>query len=264
MATKYDRIAADLRRKIQGGKLKPGDRMPVETALKEEYRVSLITMRRALDVLAAEGLIEKHHGRGTFVRAPRQRVLRKSERHQWEKDRVLLPLERRFGTGSTERDTGLVMTDLDFHAEYTPCEADEDLADAFGVPVGTRLLERVYRTRAKSEGAPFGLGRSFLVYDVIKANPDLLDVNNEPWPGGTQHQLSTIGVELDRIEERVIARPPSADEAEELGIDTGVSVLAIRKSSIDTSGRVVEVADLLLPGDRTELGYTIHLNRWPS
>jgi GntR family transcriptional regulator len=264
MATKYDRIAADLRRKIRGGQLKPGDQMPVETTLKDEYRVSLVTMRRALDMLAAEGLIEKHHGRGTFVRTARQRLRRSSERHQWEKDRALLPLEQRYGVGSTERDTGLNMTDLAFSAEYAPCEADEDLAEAFTVPVGTRLMERIYRTRARTENAPFSLSRSFLLYDTIEANPDLLDVANEPWPGGTLHQLSTVGIEVDRIEEKVIARPPSADEADELGIDTGVAVLAVRKTSIATTGRVVEIADLLLPGDRTEMVYTIQLQRWPS
>ncbi|GAB3982318.1 GntR family transcriptional regulator [Plantactinospora veratri] len=264
MATKYDRIAADLRRKIQEGQLAPGQQLPAETALKEEYGVSLVTMRKALDILAAEGLIEKRHGYGTFIRIPRQRVRRSSERHQWEKDRVLLPLNKRYGTGSTERDTGLEMPDLEFSAEYAECEADQDLAHAFGVDVGTRLLERTYRTRPRDEPAPFGLGHSYLIYDVVAANPDLLDVTKEPWPGGTQHQLFTIGIELDRIVEDVTARPPSADEAEALGIDAGVAVLVIRKISVDTDGRVVEVADSVMPGDRTQLSYAIPLKRWSA
>ncbi|MDG4791098.1 GntR family transcriptional regulator [Micromonospora sp. WMMD1102] len=263
MATKYDRIAADLRAKIRDGDLAPGEQMPAETALKETYRVSLVTMRRALDLLAAEGLIEKRHGHGTFVRIPRQHVKRTSERHQWEKDRALLPLDRRYGTGSTERDTGLEMPDLEFHAEYNEIIADQDLAKAFGVPTGTRLLERTYRTRPRSEPAPFGLGHSYLLYDMVAVNPDLIDVTKEPWPGGTQHQLFTIGIELDRIVEEVTARPPSADEAEELGIDVGVAVLVLRKTSIDTDGRVVEVSDSVLAGDRTQLSYTIELKRWP-
>ncbi|MGW4462193.1 GntR family transcriptional regulator [Micromonospora sp. NPDC004704] len=264
MATKYDRIAADLRRKVHAGVMAPGDQLQPETILKDEYGVSLVTMRRALDLLAAEGLIEKQHGRGTFVRRPRQRLRRESDRHQWEKNRVLIPVEQRYGTGSAERDTGLEMKDLDFHAEYTPCEADEDLAEVFGVPVGTRLLERVYRTRPRSEDSPIGVGRSFVVYHMVAANPDLLEVSNEPWPGGTQAQLATIGIELDRIKEEVIARPPSADEAEALGIDAGVSVFALRKISIDTRDRVVEVADMVLAGDRTQLTYIIKLDRWPA
>ncbi|ROO50809.1 GntR family transcriptional regulator [Micromonospora sp. Llam0] len=263
MATKYDRIAADLRRKIQQGELPPGAQMPVETVLLREYRVSLATLRRALDQLAAEGLIHKQHGRGTFVRTPRQRLRRTSTRHQWEKDRARLPIGERFGTGSAERDTGLQMGDFDFSAEYFPdAVADEDLAEAFGIPVGTRLLERTYRTVLKAEESPLGLGRSFLIYDMIAVNPELLDASSEPWPGGTQNQLYTIGIELDRIEERVISRPPSLEEAESLRIDPGVAVFALRKVSIDTTGRVVEVADSIFGGDRTELHYVIQLERW--
>ncbi|MEV5690708.1 GntR family transcriptional regulator [Micromonospora globbae] len=262
MATKYDRIAADLRKKIKSGGFKPGEQMPAETVLRDEYGVSLVTMRRALDQLAAEGLIEKRHGHGTFVRVPRQRVRRTTERYQWEKDRVLCSEEERRRTGATEHDTGLEMADLRFTAQYRTVEADEEAAKVFGVPVGSKLLERIYRTRSATENAPFGIGRSLLRHDIVAANPKLLDSSNEPWPGGTQHQLSTVGVELDRIVDEVTARPPSAEEAEELGIDAGVAVLVLRKISIDTAGRVVEVADVVMAGDRTELAYTTRLRPW--
>lgn len=90
----------------------------------------------------------------------------------------------------------------------------------------------------------------------------MLSADYEPWPGGTQHQLSTVGVELDRIEDVVRARPPLPDEAELLDIEPGVSVLDVRKTSYDITGRVVEVADVVLPGDRTELCFTTTLTRW--
>ncbi|WP_238359430.1 GntR family transcriptional regulator [Micromonospora fiedleri] len=262
MATKYDRIADDLREQIAQGTLRPGQQLPPETALRDRYRVSLVTMRRALDELAAEGLIEKRHGYGTFVRKPRQRVVRDASRHQWEKERARLPHAERFGTGATERDTGLEMKDLDFRADYSVTPASEDLAEIFGVPAGTKLLKRVYRTKPKSEEYPLGLGQSLLVYDVVAENPHLLDSANEPWPGGTQAQLYTIGIELGRIREQIIARPPSASEAEQLGIDSGVSVFDLRKISYDINGRVVEIADTVLAGDRTQLVYNIELDRW--
>lgn len=262
MASKYDRIASDLRRKIKTGEIAPGERMETETTLQERYGVSLATLRRALDLLEAEGLIEKRHGIGNFVKVPRRRVRRTTDRYQWEKDRVLLPESGRRKTGATEYDTGLEFNDLAFHAEFNVIEADADLAEVFKVPVGTRLLQRVYWSRERTDSSPFSLSTSYLVYDMISGNPDLLDANCEPWPGGTQHQLYTVGIELDRIIDEVTARPPSQDEAELLGLGPGVSIIGLRKIAIDTHDRVVAVDDVILPGDRTTCVYTTRLARW--
>ncbi|MEJ3746067.1 UTRA domain-containing protein [Actinomycetes bacterium KLBMP 9797] len=192
----------------------------------------------------------------------RTRVRRhNTERYQWEKDRVLLDEAERRRTGGTEHDTGLTVEDLRFHAEYTEVTADAQIADAMGVPVGTWLLRRMYWTTVKTESAPLSMSCSYLIRETIASNPDLLDESKEPWPGGTQHQLSTVGIELDRIIDVVTARPPSPEEAELLGISPGVSCLTVRKTSYDTEGRVVEVADIVFPGDRTELVSTIKLTR---
>ncbi|GAB3951246.1 GntR family transcriptional regulator [Streptomyces sparsus] len=262
MAKAYERIADDLRQQIRSGELKPGERLPAETALVERYRRSLPTVRQALGTLQAEGLIEKQHGRGNIVRKPRRLVERSNGRHQWEKDRARQSEAERRKTGATEHDTGLELPDLVFSAEYQDATVDDDLASVFDVAVGTPLLERVYRTWYREEEAPFNLAHSYLLRGVIEANPALLDQANEPWPGGTQNQLHTVGIELDRIVEHVSARPPTAEEAEELGLSAGVSVLILRKISIDTTGRTVEVSDVTLPGDRTEMVFTTPLKRW--
>ncbi|MGH3712833.1 MAG: GntR family transcriptional regulator [Micromonosporaceae bacterium] len=259
---KYERIADDLREKIRSGALAPGDRLPTEQALCTEYRVSLPVVRRALDVLAAEALTSTKHGVGTYVRVPRQPVRRTPERYQWEKDRARLPEAQRRRTGATERDTGLIMVDLDFHAEFQTVPADEDLAAVFGVPVGAKLLRRTYKTRSKDENAPFSLIHSYLMYDVAAENPALLDPNNEPWPGGTQHQLHTIDIEVDRITDRIGARPPGPGEVEALDLPPGVPVFTLRKTSFDIHGRAVEISDAVIPADRTEFFYTTKLIRW--
>ncbi|KAA8884265.1 GntR family transcriptional regulator [Nocardia colli] len=263
MPAKYELIADDLRQRILSRELSPGDRVPGEAALTEEFRVSVPTVRQALAVLRHEGLIEARHGVGTYVRTPRIKVRRTDERHQWEKNRVREPETVRRSTGATEYDTGLSMPDLAFSAHYTTTEATDDLADAFAIAAGTKLLQRNYRTQYRTEDSPFSLVCSYLVYEVAEANPDLLEDDNEPWPGGTQHQLSTIGIELASITEEVHTRMPNGSEAEELGIPTtGVAVFDLRRTSIDVTGRVVEVADIVLPGDRSELVYTTKLSRW--
>jgi len=262
MAVKYERIATDLRKRIQAGELRPGDQLPSEQALRGDYKVSLPVVRQALDLLESEGLVDRVHGRGTYVRSPRQRLRRTPERYQWEKDRVRLSETQRRRTGATERDTGLTMSDLNFHAEFHVVPAGEELAKLFGVPVGAKLLQRIYRTSSKREDTPLSVIHSYLVYDTVAENPALLNASNEPWPGGTQHQLYTIGIELDRIVDHITARPPSAEEVEALNLPPGVAVFVLRKVSVDTNDCVVEVSDVVIPGDRTEFVYTTKLNRW--
>ncbi|RLV01334.1 transcriptional regulator [Streptomyces griseocarneus] len=258
----YERIAGDLRRSIRDGQLKPGTQLPAETQLAEQYGRSVPTIREALRLLRDEGLIEKQHGKGNFVRKARTPVLRTNDRHQWEKDRVREPLEQRAETGATEHDTGLTVNDLVFHAAYSEAKAGEELAGLFGIPEGAALVERTYRTRYAAERAPFALVTSYLIRDLVAENPALLDADNEPWPGGTQSQLASVGIELDRIEERLFARPPTPEEAEELDLPAGTSVIQLRKTSYDTDNRPVEISFVVLPGDRTELLFTTPLERW--
>ena len=52
---------------IANGALKPGDRLPVERSLCDQFGVSRATVRRALRALANDGLIESHVRRGSFV-----------------------------------------------------------------------------------------------------------------------------------------------------------------------------------------------------
>ncbi|MFE5716338.1 GntR family transcriptional regulator [Streptomyces sp. NPDC056501] len=67
-------IAADLRTQITMGHLKAGARLPSEPRLAAQYKVSTPTLRNALALLQAEGLIEKIHGKGNFVRHPLRRL----------------------------------------------------------------------------------------------------------------------------------------------------------------------------------------------
>lgn len=196
----------------------------------------------------------------------RRRPLRRSnERHQWEKNRARQPLAERSRTGVAEQDTGAESAELVFGATYDEVPADADLAAAFGVAPGTPLLRRRYRTRHHDEATPFEVADSYLVRELVAANPRLLDEANEPWPGGTPHQLSTVGIEVARVVERITAaRAPSREEAELLGLAPGVAVIELRKTCEDPSGRVVEVSDVLLPGDGVELTFVTQLEPWPS
>jgi GntR family transcriptional regulator, N-acetylglucosamine utilization regulator len=67
----YHQVYLDLRASLDDGKRQPGDRIAPERELADQYGVSVITVRRALDELAREQRIERTRGRGTFVLPPR-------------------------------------------------------------------------------------------------------------------------------------------------------------------------------------------------
>jgi GntR family transcriptional regulator len=68
---RHHQVYLDLRRSLDGGTWRPGDRLPTERELADRYGCSLITVRRALDELVREQRIERTRGRGTFVLPPR-------------------------------------------------------------------------------------------------------------------------------------------------------------------------------------------------
>ncbi|MFF0151727.1 GntR family transcriptional regulator [Micromonospora sp. NPDC005203] len=66
---KYMVIRDDLIKRIGRGEFAPGDALPGQRHLSEEYGVSLMTLRQALDELCDRGLVEQFPGKGTYVRA---------------------------------------------------------------------------------------------------------------------------------------------------------------------------------------------------
>lgn len=67
---RYQRLRDQIAAEIAAQVWKPGEAIPAESELAVQYGLALGTVRRAMDVLAADGLVERVHGRGTFVRRP--------------------------------------------------------------------------------------------------------------------------------------------------------------------------------------------------
>ena len=55
--TKYERIANDMKEKIESGVYKPNDQLPFEAEMCDHYGVSRITVKKAMDLLVNEGLV---------------------------------------------------------------------------------------------------------------------------------------------------------------------------------------------------------------
>lgn len=67
---KYLHLYEQLAARIRSGEWAPGDRLPSEPQLAEEYGVAYMTARQSIHALVKEGLVNRTHGRGTFVAEP--------------------------------------------------------------------------------------------------------------------------------------------------------------------------------------------------
>ena len=65
-------VTVELRSQIATGGWQAGRQVPPERALAEQFGLARNTLRRVLKLLEEEGLLERHVGRGTFVRSPNE------------------------------------------------------------------------------------------------------------------------------------------------------------------------------------------------
>lgn len=63
---KYFQLMEDLKEQIMSGQIQPGDKLPSENELAQQYQISRQTVRKALSMLQNAGYIYAEHGRGTF------------------------------------------------------------------------------------------------------------------------------------------------------------------------------------------------------
>ena len=63
----YEQIVQQVEESIHKGVMKPGDQLPPERELAEQFGVSRTAVREAVKALREKGLVEAYHGRGTFI-----------------------------------------------------------------------------------------------------------------------------------------------------------------------------------------------------
>lgn len=204
MPRRHHDIADDLRHQITTGSIKPGERLPSEAGLAARYRVSTVTLRRALAVLQGEGLVEKIHGKGNYVRRPRRKIMYVG------------------GWGTLDPWTAAEPT-LRITIRSTTVPASVHLTTLLKVPTGSPLAE--YTCLSLEQGSPNGLARIYIPRDLAPAG--VLDDDSVCREAATR--FAVLGPSPATIRETVSARSPTPDEASALRIGSNMAVLAITR-----------------------------------
>lgn len=252
----YRQVADRLRAPIESGDWPAGFRLPSESQLMEQYTVSRVTVRLAINALRGEGLIVTRQGRGSFVRdrAASRRLSSSRYLHDAEFARtgVAEPAPR-FGAGTDDHSRFRV--ERSFREE----RASQQVADLLDLPVGEPVLQRRYVHIV--DDRPERISVSYLPMELVR-DTDVADPANEPWPGGTIAQLYHLGHPVTRVAELVRARMPSPDEARTLAISAGVPVLCITRRMLTGPQRdkpLEASLEIVLPADRVILEYVVEL-----
>jgi GntR family transcriptional regulator, N-acetylglucosamine utilization regulator len=225
--TLHHQVYLDLRRSLDTGRWRPGDRLPTERELAKHYGCSLITVRRALGELVREGRIERTQGRGTHVLRPR------IERDFAEALSFTAEMQRR----GLDPETRLIVA----RPEY----AGERVAEALGLEPGSPTL---YLERLRLAG-----GEPILLEQVhlpAERFPGLLasDLERESLYDLLERRYETRIVRAREALEPVLLR---AREAALLDQPRRTPALLIEGLASTVDDRPVEFSRTYVRGDRT-------------
>jgi GntR family histidine utilization transcriptional repressor len=219
----YDQVKAFVRQRISQGLWKPGDPVPSESALMQQFGVSRMTVNRALRELVSEGLVRRVQGSGTFV-AELSRISSRleirdiceevTERGHLYAARVL-KTEKQKATSELGQQLGLRSGATVFHSLVIHFEN--------GIPI---LYEDRYVNPA---AAP-----DYLSADFTQVTP-------------TRHLLEHAP--LTEASYSIEASLPSAEEARHLKIARSEPCLVVVRRTV-SGPRVASLGRLVYPGSR--------------
>jgi GntR family transcriptional regulator len=222
----YKRIQSAIRRRIDSGRLKPGDVVDSERELARIHSVSLMTARHALAELAREGVVERKHGSGTFVSLPKVHF-----------NKLLSYTEQMASLGLIAR-SRVVSSSI--------VNREHDIAARLGLASNSRLV-RVERIRTAGD-EPVAHEVCYLSADEF---PALMDA---PLDHTSLFAIleRDCGIELAYADEEIDATHADHRIADLLCIARGTPLLRIRQLIFSTKGRAtVYVSGLYRSGRHT-------------
>lgn len=203
---------------LEQGEWKPGELIPSEMELAARFQVSQGTVRKAVDELAAENLLVRRQGKGTFV----------ATHHEPRAQYRFLRLQPDAGTGAPA------------HSRFLECRRQR----------ATSEIAALLELRA---GDPVVFVRRLLSFDDVPTVLDDIWLPGGAFKGLTAERLAQyhgplyglfeteFGTRMIRAEERIRAVAADATAVQCLKVDAGTPLLLVERVSYSYGDRPVEV-----------------------
>lgn len=200
--------------------------LPTEVELSSRFGVSLITVRKAIESLVAEGLLVRKQGKGTFVVKPK------------------LTHELNAITSWTEQLRALGYKPGTSHWEAREIAPDQQIAHLLGLGEGTPVI--MMRRLRLADEEPVSLILNYMPSRLVPG------FTESPFAGESLYKIlrERYGLIPANARDTVETRPASSEEAELLQMVPGAPVLQVTRVSYLDDGTALEAAIVVSRGDR--------------
>ena len=224
----YLQIADELRRNIEESVFNVGDQLPTELELSKRFGVHRHTLRRAVDVLRQEGLVDVERGRGTFVVAP-----------------IALPIGKRVRFNEALKSQSL--TPAWQVLRIVEIKADPRLSKNLEVELGDPVI--LYERLSLIDNIPINISSSYFPGQRFSE----LATHCETYRSISQMLLKEYQCDHLRRSTRISARMARPRDARLLKMPANSPILLSESINVDQTGAVIEYGVTRFRGDRMEL-----------
>lgn len=209
------------------GTMSDGEPLPAERELADRWNVSRMTLRRAMDDLVLDGVLERRRGAGTFLTRPR--LSRRLAMTSFTEDMV-----RRGKVPSTRT------------VEFRHRRADRASSQKLRVPIGEPII--AFARIRLADGEPMAIESSMIRAALV---PGITALDLE----GSWYSVlaDRYGIQIESASFNIEPILPDAKLASWLEVSTTQPCLRLKIESLDHKGLIVEVGDATFRGDTYSL-----------
>jgi GntR family transcriptional regulator len=251
----YRLIADDLQRKIETGVLGPGDQLPTEIELRDEYQASRNTVRDAVRWLIGRGLVETRPGQGTFV----------VEKIDPFVTALSTGVDSGFGGESAAYASEVAAsrrtpTVTDPRVEIQ--RADGVVASELGLGPGSTVVSR--HQQRYIDGTPWSLQTSFYPMRFVERGATHLIQAQNIVTGVMRYLEEQLSIKQVGWSDKITVRPPDQNEAAffKLPEDGRVAVFEIFETGFDEQGQPIRLTVSIYPTDRNQ--FAVYVGEVPA